>query len=103
MLELIQRTTEFLKGKDVESPRLQAELLLAHVLKLPRMQLYLNFEKTPTTAQLDEFRQYVRRCNTSWVLFLFAFGSSRSTARCWFPGRKPNCWPNWAGNTSRGV
>lgn len=61
MLELIQRTTEFLKGKDVESPRLQAELLLAHVLKLPRMQLYLNFEKTPTTAQLDEFRQYVRR------------------------------------------
>jgi len=61
VLELIQRTTEFLKGKDVESPRLQAELLLAHVLKLPRMQLYLNFEKTPTTAQLDEFRQYVRR------------------------------------------
>lgn len=61
VLELIQRTTEFLKRKEVESPRLQAELLLAHVLKLPRMQLYLNFEKTPTTAQLDEFRQCVRR------------------------------------------
>lgn len=61
VLELIQRTTEFLKGKGVESPRLQAELLLAHVLKLPRMKLYLNFESTPTSAQLDEYRALVRR------------------------------------------
>jgi release factor glutamine methyltransferase len=61
VLELIQRTSEFLKRKGVDSPRLQAELLLAHVLKLPRMQLYLNFEKTLTPPQLDQFREYVRR------------------------------------------
>jgi len=61
VLELIQRTTEFLKKKEVDSPRLQAELLLAHVLKLPRMQLYLNFERIPTTAEVDAYRELVRR------------------------------------------
>ena len=45
VLEVIQRSTEFLSKKGVDSPRLQAELLLAHVLRLPRMQLYLDFER----------------------------------------------------------
>ena len=45
VLEFIQKSAGFLAKKEVESPRLQAELLLAHVLKLPRMQLYLNFER----------------------------------------------------------
>jgi release factor glutamine methyltransferase len=61
VLEVIQRTSEFLKRKGVDSPRLQAELLLAHVLHLPRMQLYLNFEKTLSPAELDQFREFVRR------------------------------------------
>jgi hypothetical protein len=37
LLETIQKSAEFLSKKGVESPRLQAELLLAHVLKLPRI------------------------------------------------------------------
>ena len=45
ILEVIQRSSEFLAKKGVDSPRLQTELLLAHLLKLPRMQLYLNFER----------------------------------------------------------
>jgi release factor glutamine methyltransferase len=61
VLELIQRTSEFLKRKGVDAPRLQAELLLAHVLHLPRMQLYLNFEKMLAPAELDQFREFVRR------------------------------------------
>jgi len=61
VLELIQRTSEFLKRKGVDSPRLQAELLLAHVLRLPRMQLYLNFEKSIALQELDQFREFVRR------------------------------------------
>jgi release factor glutamine methyltransferase len=44
VLEVIQKSTSFLEGKGVESPRLQTELLLSHVLKLPRMKLYLNFD-----------------------------------------------------------
>lgn len=43
VLEVIQRSSEYLSKKGVESPRLQIELLLAHQLKLPRLQIYLNF------------------------------------------------------------
>src|SRR5262249_43537678 len=58
---VIQRSAEFLDKKGVESPRLQVELLLAHVLKLPRMGLYLNFERTLTENELAEVRELVRR------------------------------------------
>ena len=37
VLEAIKKTAEFFESKGVDSPRLQAELLLAHVLKLPRL------------------------------------------------------------------
>lgn len=61
VLEVIQRSAEFLTKKGVESPRLQVELLLAHVLHLPRMGLYLNFERALTPKELDELRELVRR------------------------------------------
>src|SRR5258705_4627305 len=61
VLEVIQRSTEFLAKKGVDSPRLQAELLLAHLLKLPRMQLYLNFERALSAAEVDIFRELIRR------------------------------------------
>jgi release factor glutamine methyltransferase len=61
VLETIQRSAEFLTQKGVDSPRLQAELLLAHVLKLPRMRLYLNFERTLTLTELDGMRDVVKR------------------------------------------
>jgi len=61
VLEVIQRSAEFLTKKGVDSPRLQAELLLAHVLKLPRMQLYLNFERSLSTPDLEGMRELVRR------------------------------------------
>jgi len=47
--------------KGVESPRLQTELLLAHLLKLPRMKLYLNFERTLTPTEVDALREMVKR------------------------------------------
>jgi release factor glutamine methyltransferase len=61
VLDVIQRSTEFLGKKGVDSPRLQTELLLAHLLDLPRMQLYLNFERALTGAQLDSFRELIKR------------------------------------------
>jgi release factor glutamine methyltransferase len=45
----------------VDSPRLQAELLLAHVLKLARMKLYLNFERQLTEAEENGMREFVKR------------------------------------------
>jgi len=61
VLEAIQKSTDFLAKKGVESPRLQTELLLAHLLKLPRMKLYLNFERILTPAETDTLRERVKR------------------------------------------
>jgi len=61
VLEAIQKSADFLTKKGVESPRLQAELLLAHLLKLPRMKLYLNFERVLTPAETDTLREFVKR------------------------------------------
>jgi release factor glutamine methyltransferase len=61
ILEVIQRGAEFLTKKGVPSPRLQVESLLAHVLQMPRMKLYLNFERVLTQEQLDAMRPLVQR------------------------------------------
>ena len=61
VLEAIQRSTEFLAKKGVDSPRLQTELLLAHLLKQPRMRLYLEFERVLPSAEVDRFRALIRR------------------------------------------
>ena len=61
VLEGIQKSADFLAKKGVESARLQAELLLAHQLKLPRMKLYLNFDRVLTTAETDGLRELIKR------------------------------------------
>jgi len=61
VLEAIQKSAEFLAKKGVESPRLQTELLLAHLLKLPRMKLYLNFERALIPAEVDGLREFIKR------------------------------------------
>src|ERR1017187_7790117 len=61
VLEAIQKSAEFLAKKGVDSPRLQTELLLAHLLKMPRMKLYLNFERVLTPSETDALRELVKR------------------------------------------
>lgn len=61
ILDVIRRSTEFLAERGVESPRLQVELLLAHVLKLPRLKLYLQFDRKLTDAELAPLRELVKR------------------------------------------
>jgi release factor glutamine methyltransferase len=61
VLEAIQKSAEFLGKKNVESPRLQTELLLAHLLKMPRMKLYLNFERELSPTEIDSLREFVKR------------------------------------------
>jgi release factor glutamine methyltransferase len=61
VLEIVRRSTEFLSGKGVESPRLNAELLVGHALGLPRMRLYLEFERLLTEAELERIRPLMRR------------------------------------------
>lgn len=64
VLEAIQRSSEFLGRKDVDSPRLQAELLLAQVLGIARMKLYLNFDRVLSAAETDAYRALIQRRGT---------------------------------------
>jgi release factor glutamine methyltransferase len=56
---LLTWTTEFLKGKGADSPRLDAEVLLAHAGGCKRIELYTAFEEEPTDAVRTAFRELV--------------------------------------------
>src|SRR3954452_7488341 len=58
---LLEWTTPFFARKDVDSPRLSAELLLSHVLGAPRIKLYTDYERVLTDKQLTEYRALVQR------------------------------------------
>ena len=61
ILEVITKTTPYFEKQGVDSPRLTIELLLAHLLKLKRMQLYLEFERDLDDATLGKLRELVKR------------------------------------------
>ncbi|MCU7495597.1 MAG: peptide chain release factor N(5)-glutamine methyltransferase [Ignavibacteria bacterium] len=61
VLEAIRLTTEFFEKKGIESPRINAELLLAHILKCKRLDLYLSFDKPLQENEILEYREYLKR------------------------------------------
>jgi release factor glutamine methyltransferase len=61
VIEVVRKTSEFFASKGIESPRLNAELLVGHVLGLPRMRLYLEFERPVSDAELGAVRELARR------------------------------------------
>ncbi|MFW5951597.1 MAG: peptide chain release factor N(5)-glutamine methyltransferase [Gemmatimonadota bacterium] len=60
-LELTRLAAEHLAGKGVEDARLDAELLLAHVLGVRRLDLYLQFERPLEPDEVEAYRAVVRR------------------------------------------
>lgn len=58
---LLTWTADFLKRKGAESPRLDAEVLLAKVLTWERVKLYTHFEEIVGEQPRGEFRDLVRR------------------------------------------
>lgn len=61
ILELIKLSADYLEKKGIEQPRLNAELLLAGVLKCKRINLYLSFEKPLQPDEIDKYREHIRR------------------------------------------
>jgi release factor glutamine methyltransferase len=60
-LDLLKWTREFFARKGIESPRLEAELLLAGAVGCERVKLYTDFEKPLDDEVLARFRAWVKR------------------------------------------
>ena len=61
LLEVLQSTTTYFTKHKIESPRLNAEHLIAHVLKMSRLELYLEFETKLNETELAQLRDLVKR------------------------------------------
>lgn len=58
---LLQWTTDYLKRCGADSPRLDAEVLLAEAMQCPRIALYTSFDQVPSERVRATFREWVRR------------------------------------------
>jgi release factor glutamine methyltransferase len=61
LLEILNLTTAYLEKHHITPPRLNAELLIGHLLGLERMQLYLQFDRPISPAERDALRELLRR------------------------------------------
>ena len=60
--DVLDKTVQFFKEKNIETPRLDAEILLAHALKLKsRVDLYLKFDQPLPEDELTACRELVKR------------------------------------------
>lgn len=63
---LLKWTADFLRGKGVESARLEAEVLLAHVLNCPRIELIAQSLEVPADADRVKYRELIKRRVDGW-------------------------------------
>ena len=61
IIKLLKWTTSYFKSHDIDSPRSTAEILLAHVLKLKRIDLYLQYDKPLYIDELSKFKVLIKR------------------------------------------
>jgi release factor glutamine methyltransferase len=61
LLELLKEALGYLAQKGVPTPRLDAEILLAHALQCRRIDLYLRHDQPLAPEEVDRFRELIRR------------------------------------------
>jgi len=59
--KILQWTTGYFQEKSIESARLDAELLLSHVLESDRLHLYIDFDRPLNKSELVRFKELVVR------------------------------------------
>lgn len=84
LLELLKKSTVFLEKKGIDGARLQSELIFAGTLKCRRLDLYLQFDRPLTTAQVDALRErIVRRARREPVQYIVGDTDFRAlTLKC---------------------
>jgi len=61
IIEILNWTTDYLAGKGFEHPRLNAELLLGHSLRLRRIELYLQYDRPLLPEELGRFKTALKK------------------------------------------
>jgi len=61
IIKLLGWTTAYFASRAIESPRAGAEILLAHVLNLQRIDLYLHYDQPLTQTELERYKTLIRR------------------------------------------
>ncbi len=61
LLSLLNWTTDYFQKNNIASARLEAEVLLSHLLQLKRLALYLNFERPMSSDELTRFKALIQR------------------------------------------
>jgi len=59
--DLLEVTSNYLREKGVDNPRLSAEVLLALQLKVDRVKLYLNFDQPLHEGEVAAYRELIKR------------------------------------------
>lgn len=72
VVDILTRTEAWLRERGIQSPRLEAELMLSHVLGMERLQLYLSFDRPITDEERERLRLLVgrrgKREPLAWIL-----------------------------------
>lgn len=61
VLEAIKLSTDYFEKKQIESPRANAEILLADILHCKRLDLYLSFDKPLSEIELNQYRESIKK------------------------------------------
>ncbi|MCB9678608.1 MAG: peptide chain release factor N(5)-glutamine methyltransferase [Alphaproteobacteria bacterium] len=61
LVDVLTRTERFLRERGIDSPRLEAELLLSHALGMERLQLYLAWDRPVAESEREALRELVAR------------------------------------------
>jgi len=61
IIKLLKWTTSYFESRDIDSPRIEAEILLAHALQLKRIDLYLQYDQPLSSNELSRFKDFIKR------------------------------------------
>lgn len=65
---IIAKTVPFFKERALPNPRLEADLLLAGVLKLPRVKLYSDWDRPLEPGEIQQYREAIVKRVQGWPL-----------------------------------
>ncbi len=72
LLKLLRWTTDYLRRNGVEQPRIDAEIMLAHILGCQRIDLYLRHDQPVEAGELGRFKPLLQRrrdrCPVAYLL-----------------------------------